>query len=91
NRDTANGAWQSLLPVYRMPADTDMKDFQNAQPGSYHVNDSLVIFTPDTPFRKGQPYFLRFFEHDEATSAWQYIKGKVKIREATHTDLIFKY
>src|SRR5581483_92431 len=52
-RDTSYEAWQSLLPVYKMPADTDMKDFQNAQPGKYEIKDSLVVFTPDTPFRKG--------------------------------------
>src|SRR6202012_6107625 len=54
--DTAPDRWQSLVPVYRMPADTDMKDFQKAQPGKYLVKDSLVVFTPDTPFKKGQMY-----------------------------------
>ncbi|MBS1528571.1 MAG: hypothetical protein JST19_23195, partial [Bacteroidetes bacterium] len=31
-RDSSNEAWQVLLPIYKMPADTEMKDFQNAQP-----------------------------------------------------------
>src|ERR1700756_2285004 len=51
-------AWQSLIPVYKMPKDTDAKDTQPAQPGKYVVLDSLVIFTPDTPLQKGQAYFV---------------------------------
>ncbi len=30
NRDSVPGIWQGLIPVYRMPADTDMKDYQPA-------------------------------------------------------------
>src|SRR5580658_3511222 len=58
-QNSADSAWQALLPVYKMPVDTDMKDFQNTQPGKYAVKDSLVIFTPDTAFKKGQVYFVR--------------------------------
>ncbi|MDB5136150.1 MAG: hypothetical protein JWP37_2753 [Mucilaginibacter sp.] len=90
-RDTANGIWQSLLPVYKMPADTDMKDYQNAQPGNYRVADSVVVFTPDTPFRKGQVYFLRFYQHTEGVNAWQYIKDKKRPGSLSYTDLTFKY
>ena len=28
-RDTDNEAWLSLLPIYKMASDTDMKDYQN--------------------------------------------------------------
>jgi hypothetical protein len=90
-RDTDNEAWQSLLPVYKMPADSDMKDYQNVQPGKYVVKDSLVIFTPDTAFKKGQAYFLRFFRHDEGTSAWQYIREKKKPGSVSYKDLVFSY
>ncbi|MBV8390521.1 MAG: hypothetical protein JO080_12025 [Mucilaginibacter sp.] len=90
-RDTASEAWKSLLPVYKMPADTDMKDYQNVQPGKYAVQDSLVIFTPDTTFKKGQVYFLRYLRHDEGTSAWQYIRGKKKLRSLSYKDLVFSY
>src|SRR6202012_5703072 len=38
NRDTVANIWQTLVPVYRMPADTDLKDFQPPQPGKYRVN-----------------------------------------------------
>src|ERR1035437_7547356 len=48
--DTASANWQNLFQVYRMPADTDMKGYQPAQPGLYHVKDGSVVFTPDTPF-----------------------------------------
>ena len=32
NRDTTINIWQNLIQVYRMPADTDLKDFQPVQP-----------------------------------------------------------
>src|ERR1700743_3822367 len=49
-RDSSNEVWQGLIPVYRMPADTDMKDYQPVQPGKYVLKDSAIVFTPDTPF-----------------------------------------
>lgn len=90
-RDTNNEAWESLLPVYKMPADTDMKDYQNVQPGKYTVKDSIVVFTPDTAFKKGQPYFLRYTQHNEGTNAWQYIKQKKRPGSVIYKDLVFSY
>ena len=90
-RDTNNEVWQSLLPVYKMPADTDMKDYQNIQPGRYMVQDSLVIFIPDTAFKKGQAYFLRYFRHDEGISAWQLIREKKRPGSIIYKDLVFSY
>ncbi|MEO6632676.1 MAG: hypothetical protein ABIN13_13170, partial [Mucilaginibacter sp.] len=43
NRDTVREAWQTLLPVYKMPADTDFKNYQPVQPGAYTVKDSAVV------------------------------------------------
>ncbi len=76
NRDSVPGIWQGLIPVYRMPADTDMKDYQRPLPGQYRLKDSAVVFTPDTPFVKNQTYFLRYFEFGEGNSTWDFIKGK---------------
>src|ERR1700753_1755285 len=76
SRDSSNKAWQNLAPVYKMPADTDMKDYQTAQPGNYKVADSMVVFTPDTAFKKGQTYFLRAYKFDETRDAWHYIRDK---------------
>ena len=91
-RDTANNdAWQSLLPVYKMPADTDMKDYQKAQPGNYVVADSVVIFTPDTSFKKGQSYFLRYYPHAEGASAWPHIRDKKRPGDLSYKDLVFGY
>ncbi|HTK19140.1 MAG TPA: hypothetical protein VL442_06495 [Mucilaginibacter sp.] len=91
SRDTNNEAWQSLLPIYKMPTDTDMKDYQNVQPGKYVVKDSLVIFTPDTAFKKGLAYFLRYIRRDEGTSAWQYIREKKRPGSISYKDLVFSY
>jgi len=90
-QNSADSAWQALLPVYKMPADTDMKDFQNAQPGSYRVKDSLVIFTPDTPFRKGQVYFVRSFDYNQAKNAWEFVREKKQKGSIGHKDLLFRY
>ena len=90
-RDTANNIWQSLLPVYKMPADTDMKDYQQEQPGKYTFADTIVVFTPDTPFKKGQVYFLRYYPHNETEDAWQYIRDKKRPGTLSHKDLVFSY
>jgi hypothetical protein len=90
-QNSIDSAWRALLPVYRMPLDTDMKDFQNAQPGNYRVKDSLVIFTPDTPFRKGQVYFVRSFEYNQAKDAWEFIREQKQKGAIGHKDLLFKY
>ena len=90
-RDTSNDAWESLLPVYKMPADTDLKDYQNVQTGKYRVVDTVIIFTPDTTFEKGQSYFLRYFQHTEGVDAWQYIKDKKRPGSISYKDFVFGY
>jgi hypothetical protein len=90
NRDSVPGIWQGLIPVYRMPADTDMKDYQKPLPGQYRLKDSAVVFTPDTPFVKNQTYFVRYFKFDGGNDSWDIIKGKKKLGKTAYTDLIFK-
>jgi hypothetical protein len=90
DRDSVFGTWENLLPVFRMPADTDLKNYQSVQPGSYQLKDSTVVFTPDTPFTKGQIYFVRYFEFDKGDNIWDYIKGKKKLGKIPYIDLIFK-
>jgi len=90
-RDTDTNVWQGLLPVYKMPVDTDDKDFLTAQPGKYVVKDSLVVFTPDTAFKKGQVYFLRFFDYGDTKTAWQLLQAMEKPGTIRHTDLRFSY
>jgi len=90
-QNSADSAWQALLPVYKMPVDTDMKDFQTAQPGKYSIKDSVVIFTPDTPFRKGQVYFLRSFDYNQAKDAWAFVRAQKQKGSIGHKDLLFKY
>ena len=90
SRDSSVSVWQSLLPVYRMPADTDMKDYQPVQPGKYGVRDSTVIFTPDTPFLKNQAYFVRWYQYSKGSSVWDHIKHHEKLGKQPYQDLIFK-
>jgi len=89
NRDSVS-AWQSLFAVYRMPADTDLKNYQPVQPGKYLLTDSVLVFTPDTPFTKQQTYFMRYYNYAGNKSVWDYIKGKTKVGQLHFTDLIFK-
>ncbi len=90
NRDSVPGIWQGLIPVYRMPADTDMKDYQKPLPGVYRLKDSAVVFTPDTPFVKNQIYFVRYFKFEGGNNAWDIIKGKKRLGKTPYIDLIFK-
>jgi hypothetical protein len=90
NRDTTTNVWQNLIQVYRLPADTDMKDFQPIQPGKYMVRDSVVVFMPDTPFNPHQTYFMRYYQYDKGSTAWDYIKNHQKSGKKQYQDLIFK-
>lgn len=89
-RDSSGAAWQSLMPVYKMPADTDLKSYQPVQPGNYAIKDSAVVFTPDTPFTAGQTYFLRYYKFDAASKPTDFITGHNKLGSLHYTDLIFK-
>ncbi len=90
-RDSNNNVWQNLLPIYKMPTDSEMKDFQNIQLGKYNVADGEVSFTPDTPFLKGRFYFLRQYQYDKNKNAWHYITDKSKIGTLRYKDLTFSY
>jgi hypothetical protein len=90
SRDSSIQVWQNLIPVYRMPADTDLKDYQPAQPGKYTVVDNAVVFTPDTPFAKNQSYFVRYYQYGAGHSIWEHISHHTKIDKQQYTDLIFK-
>jgi len=89
NRDSVPEAWASLAPVFRMPKDTDLKNYQPVQHGRYVLRDSSVIFTPDTPFVKGQIYFTRCYQF-EGNGIWDYIKGKKRLGEAPYKDVVVK-
>lgn len=90
DRDTVTTGWQSLIPVYRMPADSDMKDFQKPQPGKYVVENNAVMFTPDTPFIKRQTYFVRYYQYGKGNTVLDYIKQDKKLGKTSYIDLIFK-
>lgn len=82
--------WQSVFAIYRLPADTDLKDYQPIQPGRYQVHDSTLVFIPDTPFVKHQSYFLRYYNYAGNKTLWDYLKGKTTKGKLHYTDLIFK-
>lgn len=89
-RDSSGSAWQALVPVYKMPADTDLKNYQPVQPGTYHVKDNSVIFTPDTPFAAHQTYFVRYYKYDTANKASDFIMGRNRPGGLHYSDLVFK-
>jgi len=89
SRDSIAGVWQTLLPVYRMPADTDLKSYQPVQHGTYLLKDSAVVFTPDTPFVTGKTYFMRCYQF-KGENMWDYIKGKKRLGEARYNDLVVR-
>ena len=89
SRDTARDVWENLIPIFRMPADTDMKDFQPMQHGTYRVKDSVVVFTPDTAFVKGKTYFIRYFRFTGGLSTWDMVRRKKKLGSVAHVDLVF--
>ncbi len=84
-------AFRQLLPVYRMPADTDMKDYQNEQPGIYRITDSLITFKPDTAFKKHQTYFARFYGHTIENTPTKLAQGKGNLKAPKFTEEVFKF
>lgn len=91
-QDSIDSVWMVLLPVYKMPADTDMKDYQPEQPGKYQIiNSGIVTFTPDTPFIKGQVYFMRSFNFANADNALTVIRAQRRPGSVNYNDIIFRY
>ena len=89
-RDSAGGNWQALVPVYKMPADTDLKNYQPVQPGTYQIKDNAVIFTPDTPFMAHQTYFVRYYKFDAGNKVSDFIMGHNRPGSLHYSDLIIK-
>jgi len=90
NRDSIAGVWETMLPVYKMPADTDMKNYQPVQHGKYLLKDSAVVFTPDTPLIKTQKYFMRYYQFGDGITAADFITGKKKLGRTPYVDLLIK-
>ena len=91
SRDSATATtWQGLIPVYRMPKDTGLKDYQSPQPGKYVVTNYGVVFTPDTPFIKRQVYFLRFYKYGDGNSMMGFIQHRKKLGQVAYRDLSFE-
>jgi hypothetical protein len=88
-RDSLTGNWQGLIPVYKMPADTDMKNYQPVQPGTYHIANGGVIFTPDTPFVSHQTYFVRYYKFDSGNKLTDFIGGRNRPGSLHYIDLTF--
>ncbi|RVU00263.1 hypothetical protein EOD41_12320 [Mucilaginibacter limnophilus] len=90
SHDTIVERWYTLMPVYKLPADTTLKDDQPEQRGTYTVSGSIVLFKPDTAFVKDQKYFLRFYRINKGGSVWDMLKSN-STRPGMHqyTDVIF--
>jgi hypothetical protein len=84
-------AWQNLFPVYQMPADTDLRNYQPAISGKYALSGNIIVFKPDTPFVAGQTYFARYYHYDEHLSSIDMALNRRKPGETPYTELIFKY
>jgi hypothetical protein len=83
--------FQDLFPVYKMPADTDLKDYLKAQRGTYQITDSLITFKPDTVFAKHQAYFARFYGYTTDNSATRLAQGKANLNGPKFKEVVFKF
>jgi len=83
--------FEKILAVYRMPADTDMQDYPNEQPGTYHITDSLISFKPDTAFKKHQTYFARFYGGSTNNSITAMAQNKGNLKAPKFTEVVFKF
>lgn len=83
--------WQSLFPVYSMPADTAMRNYQWPLPGHYAITNNAIKFIPYTAFKAGQTYFARYYNYDKPISAMDVVLHRRALGQGTYTELIFKY
>jgi hypothetical protein len=91
-RDTiTTEAWQSLFPVYAMPADTSLRNYQRPLHGRYVLTNNAILFTPDTAFSNGQTYFVRYYHYDKPITAIDLLLHRRALGRGTYTELIFKY
>lgn len=56
--------WRNFFAVYTDTSDTEMRDFQQALPGTYHFTDSIILFKPEKGFIRGKSYFSRCYTRD---------------------------
>lgn len=84
-------AWQSLFPVYAMPTDTGLRNYQRPVPGHYILTNSVLLFTPDTPFTGGRTYFARYYRYDRSINAIDLLLHRRVLGRGTYMELIFKY
>jgi hypothetical protein len=49
----------------------------------------VAEFTPDTPFIKGQTYFMRYYQFDGGIKPWDMMRGKKKLGSVNYQDLVF--
>ena len=53
--------WKSFFAVYKEPGNPELRDIQAPLKGTYSIKDSLIIFTPDAGFIKGNKYFVQCY------------------------------
>lgn len=82
---------QNLFPVFAMPADTDMRNYQQPMKGKYQITAKEIAFIPDTLFKPGQTYFARYYRYDEQITSMDLVLHRRETGKPTYTELIFKY
>ena len=80
---------QDVFPVFRMPADTDMKDLAKTMAGNYTVGDSTITFKPDTPFKKHCLYFARFYSGGLANSQQALVQSTANLTTQKYREFRF--
>lgn len=53
--------WQTLMGIYKIPADSGLLELQKEEPGIYRILGQQIIFKPDTAFESERAYFCRFY------------------------------
>jgi hypothetical protein len=82
--------WHGIFPVYIMPADTELKDFQKEISGTYQVTDTTLVFKPDTAFKKHQQYLVHFYGNGENYSTVNLLRSKSKLKGQNFKEVIIK-
>lgn len=84
-------SWQNLFPVFAMPTDTSLRNYQQPLPGKYTVTAKNIIFKPDISLTPGRIYFARYYRYDEELTGFDMIMKHRNPGKIAYTELIFKY
>lgn len=69
--------YQKLLSVLQTPGENDSTEMEIEWPGKLSMKGDQLVFTPDTPFRKGKTYLVETMINAQFASKKDVLRSEV--------------